>query len=319
MKNKTLLINLLSLLIFILILNLASFVSGLVILNDLSSAATNTSTILNATREDALKELDNSLLIIPEMENNNFSTVYMLDLMTEAENVLEQVDYAMILRDPSLSEANKTDARKFLRFVDWKNLSYSNVLFYTNEIKNRKERAFVIYDNLISLGLRFERLEKKGLDLADCRNLLDSATVSFHEDRYDESEGFLINAEKCLEEKNLELARLGAFAKGTKTFIRDNWAYFLLFLIFISAIGFFSARKISKKLIERKIKKLKLEQSVLINLIKEAQYKRFKTKEIPEIIYNIRMNKYNNRIDEIKSILPVLEPKLMAMNKKFKK
>ena len=83
--------------------------------------------------------------------------------------------------------------------------------------------------------------------------------------------------------------------------------------------AFFSARKISKKLIERKIKKLKLEQSVLINLIKEAQYKRFKTKEIPEIIYNIRMNKYNNRIDEIKSILPVLEPKLMAMNKKFKK
>ena len=44
--------------------------------------------------------------------------------------------------------------------------------------------------------------------------------------------------------------------------------------------------------------------------MKKAQEERFKEKKISGIIYNIRTEKYQKRMSEIKEILPVLEKKI---------
>jgi len=52
---------------------------------------------------------------------------------------------------------------------------------------------------------------------------------------------------------------------------------------------------------------MKAEQEVLVKLMKKAQEERFKKNIISGLVYNIRMKKYQEREQEIKQELPVLE------------
>ena len=52
--------------------------------------------------------------------------------------------------------------------------------------------------------------------------------------------------------------------------------------------------------------------------MKKAQEERFKENKISGLVYNIRMKKYEERLQEIKEELPVFEERLKKKNKKFK-
>ena len=59
---------------------------------------------------------------------------------------------------------------------------------------------------------------------------------------------------------------------------------------------------------------MKTEEQVLNDLMKKTQEERFKENRISGLVYNIRMKKYEERLQEIKEELPVLEERL----KRFK-
>jgi len=61
---------------------------------------------------------------------------------------------------------------------------------------------------------------------------------------------------------------------------------------------------------------MKTEEQVLTNLMKKAQTERFKENKISEFVYNIRMKKYQERLQEIKEELPVLEERLRKFKEK---
>ena len=64
---------------------------------------------------------------------------------------------------------------------------------------------------------------------------------------------------------------------------------------------------------------MKIEEQVLANLMKKAQVERFKENKISGLVYNIRMKKYEEKLNDIKQELPVLEARVKKMRKNSKK
>ena len=62
-----------------------------------------------------------------------------------------------------------------------------------------------------------------------------------------------------------------------------------------------------------------VEKRALVKLMKKAQIQRFKQNKISELVYNIRMEKYREKTQEIKEELPILESRLDKLNKIIKK
>jgi len=60
---------------------------------------------------------------------------------------------------------------------------------------------------------------------------------------------------------------------------------------------------------------MKAEKEVLMRLMKKAQEDRFKKNIISGLVYNIRMKKYQEKLNNIKQDLPVLGDKLRRLSK----
>jgi len=264
----------------------------------------------NITRENALEEIINSENIIQEMLDNDFSTTYMDDLFIEVERVLEQVDYAEILRSEDSTSGQKNEARTALRLVNWEELSYSDVTVLTDEIKSRREQAFFIYDSLTALQLEIEANKRSNIDLEETTSLVEEANTAFYEDRYKDSQNLLEQAKNSLEEAKTQTAAQYSMQRSAQNFIQRYWLALLAILLVLVIIIFLSYKRINIHLLKNKIKKMKMEQNALQDLMKKTQLERFKENKISGIVYNIRTKKYQDRINEIKEELPVLESKL---------
>src|SRR3989339_278029 len=173
------------------------------VLNFVSSAENVTYT--EEMVSDAILE---SKIIIQEMNVSNFSMIYMKDVLFEAERVFQQVKYAKILRGEVDSNTFlENEARDALRLVDWKNIDYADVIVYTDEIKDRKDRAYLIFDSINSYNGRLN--DYPDLDVSDLEELLVKVKVAFYEDRYDEAEELLTLIKEEFEIKRQEASFLG--------------------------------------------------------------------------------------------------------------
>ena len=263
---------------------------------------------------DAILE---SKIIIQEMNVSNFSMIYMKDVLFEAERVFQQVKYAKILRGEVDSNTFlENEARDALRLVDWKNIDYADVIVYTDEIKDRKDRAYLIFDSINSYNGRLN--DYPDLDVSDLEELLVKVKVAFYEDRYDEAEELLTLIKEEFEIKRQEASFLGTLKTGSKNFFQRYWIIILVVLIVGSVGGFFGYKKYYKIHLKKQIEKLYLEKSVLLNLVKEIQTQRFKDNSVSELVYNIRVKKYKDRMLEIKEQIPVLEKRLESLKIKKK-
>ena len=63
---------------------------------------------------------------------------------------------------------------------------------------------------------------------------------------------------------------------------------------------------------------MKVEKQGLINLMKKNKIDRFKENNISELVYKIRNERYQQRINKISQSLPVLESRLDKLLKKEK-
>ena len=267
------------------------------------------------TREIAEDAIEETKLIIEEMQKNNFSIVYINDTLIEAKNVFEQAKYAEILRDPESTDSKKAEAREALKLVKWKDIDYEDVLTYTNEIKARKERAFIIYDYMLAAEMNLKESEKEGINTGAVKEILEQAKIDFYEDRYDEAEALLEEIGSKLELKRRESAIFSGLTRGTKNFFQRYWWQMVIFLIVLGIIGLFSYKRINLKLLKNKIKKMKIERDVLVDLMKKAQVERFKQNKISDFIYQIRMKKYQDKLQQIKEELPALEERAKNLPK----
>jgi len=260
------------------------------------------------TEEMALEAISEAESIREEMVENNFSTGFIGDVLLEAGRELERVRYAEILRDSNSSNSDLKKARDALQLIDWEELTYASVLVHTDKIKERKKQAFDIHDLLLATEINLETYADD-IDIKEIQKKLDEARNAFYEERYEDSQTLIGETKELLEAKIVQTANVNGMLEGTKNFIKKNWIVIILSLMIVGGIGFFSYRKIVNKLLNKKIIRMRIEKKILLELMKKTQIERFKEKRISEMVYNIRMEKYQKRLNDIKEILPVLEEK----------
>ncbi|MBI2629503.1 hypothetical protein HYW76_00210 [Candidatus Pacearchaeota archaeon] len=298
--------------------------TGFAVYNDSNSdLKSNSNQIVNEkiiTKQDALQAINDSEQIIKEMQEKNFSVVYMNDSLIEAKLVFEQARYAEILRDNNSTDKEKTDARNALRLVKWQDIDYADVLVYTNDIQSRKEIAYLLLDKIsVEDNNLNNNAELKSVGLFssssagisnETLNILIQAKLAFSEERYNDSENLLTEFNLALEKEKAQLSTLSGIKKGAMNFFQRYWIHIILLLIILGIVGYFTYKRYEKKLLINKIRKMKTEERVLNDLMKKTQTERFKENKISGLVYNIRMKKYEERLQEIKEELPVLEERL---------
>lgn len=264
--------------------------------------------VSNINVEEALSAIADAELIIENMKKNNLSVILVDDLLAEAKVVFEQVKYANILRNESAGLNETSEAKKALELVNWEGISYSDIVEYTDKIKGFEDMAFVIFDRIA-----LEEKTNEGISLENLR-IFDNAKIAFNDERYNEAERLLNEFKTAKEEELAGNSSLSAIKAGAQNFIQRYWLPLIITLIFVIWL-INVVRKIGmKRRLKNKIKRMKFEENALAELMKKAQTDRFKENKISGLVYNIRMNNYKNRANEIKEKLPVLEARLRKMS-----
>jgi predicted RND superfamily exporter protein len=149
--------------------------------------------------------------------------------------------------------------------------------------------------------------------------LLEEAKISFKEERYDEAEAYLKEAELKLEQASTEYKRVKGLLKLSKNFFQKYWWQIILILIILGSIAKPTIKKVRMSLARKKAVALRSELQTLDRLMKKAQEDCFKNKKITEATYKIRMDRYRKRLAEIKHTLPVVEAIARGEKKSIKK
>ena len=97
-----------------------------------------------------------------------------------------------------------------------------------------------------------------------------------------------------------------------------NWWGILIFLLISGAVAYMVYKNTVSRKLKEKIGKMKLEKKAILQLMKKLQQERFKENKIPDLVYEIKMKNYKERLSAIKAKLPVLESKLQVDEKNNK-
>lgn len=268
------------------------------------------------TREDALNALQQAELDMNKMSEDGLSVNSINDTLMLAKQALERADFADILRTKASGELAEM-AKKSLEGLDYSGFTYDGVLEYTQEITARKQQAYELLDSIEALEIKVQEYREQSVDISEANTLLENARTAFENERYDEAEALLSDANSDLENKKAELTTLNVMVRSGKNFVEKNWKGLIIFLVFVIIIGFFSWKKIKAKNLRKKIKRLKAEKEALINLLKKAQTERYKEGKISGLVYNVRTEIYHKKLDDIKEMLPSLEAMLKRSEKKM--
>jgi hypothetical protein len=295
--------------------------------------------LTDVSREEALEHLNEGERIMNEMAEAGFPSLFISDKLLEARRVFEQAEYAEILREEiNSSESERLRAEEALRLLDWENILYDDVITHVNQIKERRDRTFVLHDSLVSTKISLMRdvgmdtpitgmvsltegvnestgeevfilHSLEGID-EETRELFSEASVAFYEDREDAID-LLIELREHLDSKRLETARSSVLKNNLVDFIERNWIAVLFFLVLLGVAAYVAYKNFVYRGVKERVEKMKVERRVIIQLMKKLQQERFKENKVSELVYKIRMKKYKSKLSMIKSKLPVLEAKLV--------
>jgi hypothetical protein len=243
------------------------------------------------SKEVAEEALQTAELNIEEMKEYNFITVLPNDALVEAK----------------LAYANE---------------EYDKVLQLTQLINYVKKLKFDFYDRVRLLEIKSQAMEEKGMaedGMEDVHVMMQQAMSSFNLEQLDEAMTFIESADDKADELGKEHARVKTIALLSKNFFVRYWWQSLIVLALILVGGYFVGRSTRKGLLRRKISRLKLETKKTKELIKKLQKECFIDKKISTSSYKEQAAKYEERINEIKQTLPVLEAELKGERSNTKK
>jgi len=267
-----------------------------------------------ASRTDALLAINQSQNDMKEMMGAGFSANSVNDTIGAMRQALERADFAEMLRQNATGSLAE-QARKALEGLNYEGFTYDSVVAYGNQTAVRKQKAFDLYDSIRALEIRIDNTF--GLNLSDATVLIGQAKEEFQKEHYDQAQQYLTSANTILETKKAEAKTLSAMVESGRSFIEKYWQGLLGLIILIIVLSWFGREKYNRRNLKKKIRRMKAEKITLNHLMKETQRDRFETGKLSAPIYEIRMDKYNKRINDIDQKLPVLE--VMLKGKKLKK
>ena len=266
----------------------------------------------NITANDASAAINESEQIIAEMQSEGFSVNYLNDTLIEAKRVFQQSKYAAILRgDINSTSAERANASAALSLISWQKINYGNVLIYTDEIKNRRETALFLADSI-----KVEEAKLNGSFAASdaTKQILENAKTAFSEERYNDTASLLENFRTAFENEISQSSMLTGLKKGAMNFFQRYWAQIIIFLAVLALIAYSAYKTLEKMNVKNKIKKMEAEEKALTSLMKKNQEDRFKSNSISGLVYNIRTEKYQKKLQSIKEELPVLKKRARSLS-----
>jgi len=236
----------------------------------------------NVTKEEALKAIEKAEQDMQTMIDEGFSVEYINETLTIAKEKAIKADFNEVLH------------------LEWGELAYEEVIKYTNEIARRKNQAYNISDSITASRYKIQEYEKQsffGLEIetSGAKILIDEAAINFEEEKYDDAEDLLSEANSNLENEKDNFSALTTIIK------------LFIFLLSIFVIFFFIRYFLKIKNRQQEMKKLELEKKTITNLMKKAQVDRFEKAKISDTLYKIKMEKYTERLTEIDEIFPILK------------
>ncbi len=270
------------------------------------------------SEQDAFLAIGSSNETILKVENDGFSTIYLNDILRQAEMVFEQAKYAEILRSSSSNETKKSEARTALRLVDWNEINYESVLSYTDLMFESANKIYEISDSLIILEKRLDSLNETQ-DFSRAYEIFNAAKKSFEEERYEEALSKIEETKEKIEEISSEYGTIAVIGKSTQNFFYRYWLQLVVSSIFVLIIYIAVYALIKKRRIEEKIIKRQVELVALNNLMIKTQEERFKKNKISGLVYNVRMKSYQAKIEGIEQELDLLKSVKGIKFKKLKK
>ncbi len=256
-------------------------------------------------REEAILAIAGAEGDILEMVEAGFSINSVNDSLFLAKQALERADFAQALRLNATGELAER-AKNALEGLRWEGFTYDSVLEHTKNIKLRKQEAYEIFDSIRALEIKVEDYKSQSIDTDEVGGLVLDAKTSFELERYTETKSMISKANDLLEIKKSELTTINIIVESGKSFFEKNWKGLLVGFVVFVVLGLVGFKEYRINKIKKRLKRLKVEEESLISLIKENQIERFKTGTISNSVYRIRAEKYNNRLNEIRQIIPTL-------------
>jgi hypothetical protein len=265
------------------------------------------------SEDEALDAINSSEDVLEWMVENDYPSQLINDTLFDARRIFQQARYAEVLRNDSANVIDKQIARRELGLVDWGTINYNDVLFYTEKVAEVQERAVLLKDKII---LQENELDSGLYSVDDeIRTFFDDIKSAYDDERFFEVDSLLNEFRDLLEVKRVEATMLAGVRQGAIGFLERFWVWILIVLFFVALFSVYIYKIMGVKLLRSKINRMRAEKDVLVGLIKKVQDDRFKKNILPAIIYNIRIKKYNERLNEIKGRLPVLEAGLVKIKK----
>lgn len=232
------------------------------------------------SKETAAQALIQAQKDINELKALNFITLFSADVKAEAQRAYDKGDYLQVFRLTQL-----------ISYVKREKLDY--------------------WDKVKLLEIRKQAAQERGVgSISEVNNLQQQSINAFSLEQFDEADSLLQQANEALNKATKESARVKLLALiGRNFFLRYWWENLLAMLVLV----FFAPliiNKITKSILKSKIFKLKIEIDKTKELIQKLQKECFVERTITVKTYHERAAKYEERIGEIKQILPVLEEQL---------
>ena len=267
-------------------------------------------TIKTTIDKRALAILADASSLITQASQNQLPTQFLRDIFASAENELSVAYYEHIL-----NQTTDQNERVFLLARikniqrtpgdEYTSIDYRAVQSLVQQINTTVIQIYRINATSVSLQFKLDQYALEGLNITDSQKAYQEALLSFQEERFDEAESLFSQAQSSLELHRVQAAITGVIAKEGIGFIKTHrWTFiFLIFFFVLSGPPLF--RLIRLLIVDRRITTLKLESTVLIELVKKAQRERYEQGIIDHPTYNAKMDKYMERLTQVNTDLPV--------------
>lgn len=269
--------------------------------------------ITQKTALDAILQAENDM---GEMQEAGFGIVWVNDTLIEAKKYFEGENYTALLKDiEKINDTERREKAKQLLIAAQESIGvevdYKQVVEKAKAIDKRKKKSYEIKDLIRASELRVTEFRQKGVDTSEVEAVLSDAIDEFGNERYEDAENLLEGIDGKLIELSAETTLVKTIYRAGKekftVFIKDHYRELLLLLgsLLIIAILFYNRIKIA--MLRREIKDMKVEKTVLEDLMKKAQSDYFIKGDIAKETFEIKIAKYKERLVEIKQKLPVSE------------
>lgn len=269
----------------------------------LSLAAAGTG-IEHVSRTEAVQAIENATQDIEEMRQEGFPTAQQHDTLQQARQALQRADYVRILEQNATGPTARK-ARAVLAGLNRSQFTYANVMTYTRQIQERRERAFRLADELAATRFAIRDARANGVNTTAATQQLNSANASFHQGRFDATETQVEEANAALNAAQAERSVVNVVQAGAASLLQRYGPFILLGLAVLLILGRLGLRWWRRRRLQWRLSQLRTEKDVLHDLMQETQERYFAGTEMPERVYRIRMDAYRERLNTVEEEIVV--------------